>query len=137
MEQIEERKRCWGDGYVMVAGGPYKATDSGETLKTRGVRRGWKWRQKTDRRRRALEDNNNNGNKLDKGRAEAAENSGRETAASRGRGGSLHRPSSGIYLPLHPTCLRLEAEEREVMVLELDEKLEDCLIFFSPCRCIN
>ena len=43
------------------AGGSDKRTDSGAAEKTRGVRRGWKWRQKIDRRRRALDDDNNNG----------------------------------------------------------------------------
>ena len=57
---------------------------------------------------------------VDKGRTEAAENGGREMAASRARVGSLHNPSSGIRLPLLPSCLCSEVEEQEVTVLASD-----------------
>ena len=57
----------WSDVDMMVAGGPDKRTGSRVTDKTQGVQRGWKWQQKTYRRRRALEDNKNDGNESDKG----------------------------------------------------------------------
>ena len=75
------RKICWGDGDIMAAGGLDKRTCIRATEKTRGVRRVWKWWQNTGRRRRALEDNNNGRIEADKGRTEATENGGRETAA--------------------------------------------------------
>ena len=59
-------------------------------------------------------------NEADTGRMETAENGGRETAASRARVGSLHNPSSGIRLPLLPSCLCSEVEEQEVTVLASD-----------------
>ena len=70
-------------------------------------------RRKTDAD--ALEEDNRDGNELDKVCTEAAENGGRETAVSRVRAGSLHRPPSGIRLPLRPSRLCLEAEDQEVM----------------------
>ena len=57
----------WSDVDMMVAGGPDKRTDSRVTEKTQGVKLGWKWQHKTDRSRRALEDNKNDGNESDKG----------------------------------------------------------------------
>ena len=61
------------------------------------------------------------------------------------KAGSLHRPPSWIGLPSRPSRLRLEAEEREVIVLvseleaaaEEELKLKDSQRFFSPCRWIN
>ena len=98
-----------------------------------GVRRGWKWRQKIDRCR-ALEDDDYDGNKV--------ENGVRKTSTSRARAGSLHCPPTWIRLSLRPSCLRFEAEEREVMGLSLkleaaSEKVEDRQKFFRPCRWIN
>ena len=78
--------------------------------------------QKTDRRRRTLEDDNGNGNEADMGQMEAAENGGRKTAASKARAGSLHRPLSAIHLPLSLIRLRLEAEEGKVTVLASEEE---------------
>ena len=72
-------------------------------------RQRWKELQKTDRRRLALEDDNNDGNEGDKGRTEATENGNRETAASRARLGSFHCPLSGIRLPLN--CCRIFSGE--------------------------
>ena len=115
--QIKGRKRCWVDGDMMAVGGPCKRTDSGVTDKMGGVRQGWKWRQKTDRCRRALEDDNNDGNEAYKGRKEVVEIGGRETAESIMRSGLLHRPPPGIRLPSRPIRLRSEAEGREVTVL--------------------
>ena len=45
----------------MAAGGPDKRTCIRTSEKTRGVRRGWKCWQKTDRRIRALEEDNDDG----------------------------------------------------------------------------
>ena len=61
---MEGREICWGDGHIMEAGGPDKRTDSAVTEKMRGVQRRWKWQKKTDRRRYALEleDDNNGSN---------------------------------------------------------------------------
>ena len=50
----------------------------------------------------ALEEENTDGNEVDKGRAGASDNGGRETGALRARAGSLHCPPSGIRLPFHP-----------------------------------
>ena len=94
--------------------------------------------------RHELEDNNDDGNDADKGQMEAVDNIGRKTAASRARARSLHRPLSGIRLPLRPSHIFSEAEEREVTVLasELEAaseevEVEECQRFFSPCRWIN
>ena len=70
---------------MMAAGGPDKRKYGGVTEKVRGVQRGWKWRQKTGRLRHALEDDNDDGNKADKGYMEVAENGGIETATLRVR----------------------------------------------------
>ena len=75
----------------MAAGGPYKRTDSWAAEETRGVRQGRNWRQKTDRRRRALEDDNDDGNKADKGQKGAVDNDGRETVVSSARTGTGHQ----------------------------------------------
>ena len=64
-----------------------------------------------------IEDDNEEGNKEDKGRMEALENGCGETAASRAREGSLHSPLSGIRISLRLSHLCLEAEEREVTIL--------------------
>ena len=64
-------------------------------------------------------------------------------AATRERAGSLHRPPSGIRLPLRPSLLHSEAEEQEVTVLESEAvseeevKVDNRQIFFRPCRWIN
>ena len=63
---------------MMAAVRPDKRTYSGATEKTRGGQRGWKWQKKTDRRRRALEYDNSNGKKADKGWTEAVDNGGVE-----------------------------------------------------------
>ena len=103
----------------------------------------------TDRYRRALEDDNDDRDEADKGRTEASDNGGGETVASRAGAGSLHRLPLGIRLPSRPRCLRLEAEEWEVTLSELEEEseaaseeevkveVEDRCRFFRPCRCIN
>ena len=57
---------------MKAAGGMDKRIDSGVTEKTQEVWGGWKWQHKTDIPRHVLEDDNNNGNKADKGRTEAA-----------------------------------------------------------------
>ena len=123
----------------MAAGGTDKRTDIKATNKTRGFIRGWKWQKKADRQRRALEEDNHDGNEEDKGRTESTEKGGREMAESRLRVGSLHCPLSGIRLPLRPICLSLDAEEREVTVLALYEEVEveGRQRFFRPCRWIN
>ena len=123
----------------MAAGGTEKRTDIKATKKTRGFIRGWKWQKKADRQRRALEEDNHDGNEEDKGRTESAEKGGREMAELRLRVGSLHCPLSGIRLPLRPICLSLDAEEREVTVLALYEEVEveGRQRFFRPCRWIN
>ena len=77
MVQIERSKIFWGEVDKISARGVYKRIDSGATELTRGVQRGWKWQNNTDRRRRAIEDNNNDGNKADKLQIEVAENGGR------------------------------------------------------------
>ena len=82
---------------------------------------------------------------MEKGRTEAAESGGRETAASRAIAGSLHCPLSGIGIPSRPSNICLEAEEQEEMILtsesevasEEEVKVEDCRRFFRPCRWIN
>ena len=64
---------------------------------------------------------------------------------SRAREGELHCPPSGIRLTLRPSHIRLEAEEREVMVLaskseaasEEEVKVEDRRRFFKPCIWTN
>ena len=115
-------------------------------MKTRGVRRGWKWRQNTDRIRHALEDDKYDRNKADKGRTEAADNSGRETAALRVRAGSLDRPLSGIRLPSRPSHFfgggvagsggnGLASKEEAASGEEV--KVEDRCRFFRPCIWIN
>ena len=58
---------------------------------------------------------------------------------------SIHRPPSGTCLPSLPSRLRLEAEEREVKVLELEPevapeeevKVEYHRVFYRSCRWIN
>ena len=127
----------------MAAGGLDKRTDIGATEKTRGVRRGWEWQQKTNRCRRALEDDKDDGNKVDKGQIEAEENGDRQMAALREISRSLHHLSSGIRLPLFPSHLCSGAEEREVTVLALEseaaleEEVEDRRRLFRTCRWIN
>ena len=63
---------------------------------------------------------------------------------SRAREGELHCPPSGIRLTLRPSHIRLEAEEREVMVLaskseaasEEEVKVEDRRRFSRPGKWI-
>ena len=62
MAQIEGRKILWGDIDMMAAGGPENRTYIGLAYKMQGVQQGWMWRKKIDRCRRALEDENYNGN---------------------------------------------------------------------------
>ena len=70
-------------------------------------------------RQMQIEDNQNDGNKVDKGYTEAAENRGRETPALRAIAGSLHRPLAGILITFRTSCLRSELEDRGVTVLSL------------------
>ena len=51
----------------MTVGRADKMIDSGVMEKIQGIRRGWKWGQKIYGCRRALDDDNNNGNEEDKG----------------------------------------------------------------------
>ena len=130
---------------MMAVGGPYKNTDIWAAEKTRRVWRGWKWQQKIDRRRRALEDKNDDQNEADKGRAESAENGGRETAVSRVRAWSSHCPLSCIRLLWNISRIHSEADVRGVTVpaseeeaaLEEEVEVEDRQRFFKPCICIN
>ena len=57
---------------MIEAGGMDKRKDRRAAEKTRQVQQGWNWSQKTDRRRRALDDKNYDKNKADKGRTEVA-----------------------------------------------------------------
>ena len=68
-----------------------------------------------------LEDYNNGGNKVNKGRTGAAENGSREMVTLRARLGSLHHPLSGIHLPLHLSCLNSEALELMVLLSDSEE----------------
>ena len=61
---------------MIAAGGMDKRKDRRAAEKTRQVQQGWNWIQKTDRRRRALDDKNYDKNKADKGRTEVVENCG-------------------------------------------------------------
>ena len=68
----------------------------------------------------ALQDQNYNRNKANKGRTEAAENGSKETAASIARAGSLHSLLSEIRIPLSSSNICLESEDQEVTVLASD-----------------
>ena len=122
-----------------------KRTDIRTTNKTQGVQQGWKWRQNTDRCKCALEDDNYDGDREDKGQTEAADNGSIEMAELRTRAGSLHSLPSGIYLPSLPIRLSSEAEEQEVTDLaseseaasEEEVRVEDHWRFFRLCRWIN
>ena len=83
------------------------------------------WGQKTDRCRRALENENDDNNKEDKVQTEAADKGDGETTMSIAIAGSLYFPLSNIWLPLHLGRLCLEAEARELSVSAPESASED------------